>query len=124
MVGGSVNMGNGVYKSADAGKTWQHIGLDETEHIGNMWVDPHNPDIVLVAALGRTYSKNEQRGVFKTTDGGKTWRKVLYKDDITGAVDIVFAPGQSEDRIRLALGTLHAARRARRHRSGGLRRHL
>jgi photosystem II stability/assembly factor-like uncharacterized protein len=91
MVGGSVNMGNGVYKSVDAGKTWQHMGLDETEHIGNMWVDPHNPDIVLVAALGRTYSKNEQRGVFKTIDGGKTWRKVLYKDDITGAVDIVFA---------------------------------
>jgi photosystem II stability/assembly factor-like uncharacterized protein len=92
MVGGSVNFGNGVYKSADAGKTWRHIGLDETEHIGNMWVDPHDPDIVLVAALGRTYSKNEQRGVFKTTDGGKTWNKVLYKDDITGAVDIVFAP--------------------------------
>ena len=58
MVGGSVNMGDGVYKSTDAGKTWRHIGLDETEHIGNMWVDPHNPDIVLVAALGRTYSKN------------------------------------------------------------------
>ncbi len=91
MVGGSVNMGNGVYKSTDAGKTWQHVGLDETEHIGNMWVDPHNPDVVLVAALGRTYSKNAQRGVFKTTDGGRTWRKVLYKDDITGAVDLVFA---------------------------------
>ena len=92
MVGGSVNMGDGVYKSVDAGKTWQHIGLTETEHIGAVWVDPHNPDLVLVAALGRTYSKNEQRGVFKTTDGGKTWRKVLYHDDITGAVDLVFAP--------------------------------
>ena len=92
MVGGSVNMGDGVYKSLDAGKTWQHIGLNETEHIGNLWIDPHNPDIVLVAALGRTYSKNPERGVFKTTDGGKTWRKVLYKDDITGAVDLVFAP--------------------------------
>ena len=95
MVGGSVNMGNGMYKSLDAGKTWQHIGLDETEHIGNMWVDPRNPDVVLVAALGKTYSKNEQRGVFKTTDGGKSWRKVLYKDDVTGAVDLVFAPGNS-----------------------------
>src|SRR5665213_333917 len=93
MVGGSVNRGNGVYKSSDAGKTWQHMGLDETEHIGNIWVDPHNPDVVLVAALGRTYSKNEQRGVCKTTDGGRVWRRVLYKDDITGAVDIVFAPG-------------------------------
>ncbi len=96
MVGGSVNMGNGVYKSTDAGKTWQHMGLDDSEHIGNMFVDPHNPDIVLVAALGRTYSKSEQRGVFKSTDGGKTWRKVLYKDDVTGAVDLVFAPGNSK----------------------------
>ncbi|MDR3700199.1 MAG: hypothetical protein P4L56_11220 [Candidatus Sulfopaludibacter sp.] len=93
MVGGSVNMGDGVYKSTDAGKTWQHIGLEETEHIGALWVDPHNPDIVLVAALGRTYSKNNQRGVFKTTDGGKTWHNVLHKDDVTGAVDLVFAPG-------------------------------
>ncbi len=93
MVGSSVNMGDGVYKSTDAGKTWRHVGLDETEHIGNMWVDPTNPDIVLVAALGRTYSKNENRGVFKTADGGRTWKKVLYKDDVTGAVDIAFAAG-------------------------------
>ena len=92
MVGGSVNFGNGVYRSGDAGKTWQHIGLDETEHICTLWVDPRNPDTVLVAALGRTYSKNEQRGIFKSTDGGKSWKKVLYKDDITGAVDMVFAP--------------------------------
>jgi photosystem II stability/assembly factor-like uncharacterized protein len=91
MVGGSVNFGKGVYKSTDAGKTWQHIGLEETEHIGNLWIDPRNPDTVVVAALGRTYSKNAQRGVFKTTDGGKSWRKVLYKDDVTGAVDLVFA---------------------------------
>jgi photosystem II stability/assembly factor-like uncharacterized protein len=92
MVGGSVNMGDGVYKSVDAGKTWQHIGLEETEHIGNLSVDPRNPDVVVVAALGRTYSRNEQRGIFKTTDGGKTWKRVLYHDDITGAVDVVFAP--------------------------------
>src|ERR1700683_305951 len=78
MVGGSVNMGNGVYKSIHAGKTWQHVGLDDTEHIGAVWVDPHNPEIVLVAALGRTYSKSEQRGVFKSTDGGKTWRNTLH----------------------------------------------
>src|SRR5579871_3944472 len=96
MVGGSVNMGNGVYRSNDAGKTWQHIGLDETEHIGNLWVDPRNPDVVIVAALGRTYSKNNQRGVFKTNDGGKTWRNVLHKDDVTGAVDLVFAPGNTK----------------------------
>ncbi len=91
MVGGSVNMGDGVYKSTDAGKTWQHVGLDETEHIGNLWIDPKNPDVVIVAALGRTYSKNPQRGVFKTTDGGKTWRKVLFRDDTVGAVDLAFA---------------------------------
>ncbi len=96
MVGSSVNMGDGVYKSIDAGKTWQHVGLDDTEHIGNMWVDPANADIVVVAALGRTYSKNEQRGVFKTIDGGKTWKKVLYEDDVTGAVDLAFAPGNSK----------------------------
>ena len=93
MVGGSVNMGDGVYRSDDAGMTWRHIGLEDTEHIGNLWVDPANPDVVVVAALGRTYSKNPQRGVFKTTDGGKTWRKVLYKDDTAGAVDLAFAAG-------------------------------
>ncbi|HYL76082.1 MAG TPA: hypothetical protein VEU96_17865 [Bryobacteraceae bacterium] len=91
-VGGSVNQGNGVYKSIDAGKTWQHVGLDDTRHIGAMWIDPHNPDVVLAAALGHTFSPNTERGVFKTTDGGKTWRKVLYKDDTTGAIDIDFAP--------------------------------
>ncbi len=96
MVGGSVNMGNGVYKSTDAGKTWQHIGLDDTEHIGGLFVDPQNPDIGVVAALGRTYSKNDERGIFKSTDGGKTWRKVLFKDNITGAVDLVFAPGNAK----------------------------
>ena len=90
-VGGAVNEGNGVYKSLDAGKTWQHIGLDETEHIGNLWIDPQNPDIVIVAALGKTFAPNSERGIFKTTDGGKLWRKVLYKDDTTGAIDISFA---------------------------------
>src|ERR1700687_272934 len=90
-VGGAVNQGKGVYKSVDAGKTWQHAGLADTRHIGAMWVDPHNPDVVLVAALGHTFSPNAERGVFKTSDGGKTWRKVLYKDDVTGAIDIDFA---------------------------------
>jgi photosystem II stability/assembly factor-like uncharacterized protein len=90
LVGSSVNMGNGVYKSTDAGLTWTHVGLNETEHIGAMWIDPRNPDVVVVAALGRTFSTNPERGVFKTTDGGKTWRKVLYKDEETGAIDVVF----------------------------------
>jgi len=91
-VGGAVNQGKGMYKSTDAGKTWQHIGLDDSRHIGNIWVDPHNPDVVIVAALGHTFAPNAERGVFKTTDGGRTWRKVLYKDDTTGAIDLDFAP--------------------------------
>ena len=95
LVGAAVNIGNGVYKSTDAGRTWTHIGLDETEHIGTMWVDPKNPDIVVVAALGKTFAKNPERGIYKTTDGGKTWRKTLSKDDETGAIDVVFAPENS-----------------------------
>ncbi len=91
-VGGAVNQGKGVYKSVDSGRTWQHMGLEDSRHIGTMWVDPHNPDVVLVAALGHTFAPNAERGVFKTTDGGKTWRKVLYKDDVTGAIDLDFAP--------------------------------
>ncbi len=90
-VGGAVNQGNGIWKSTDAGANWQHIGLEDTRHIGALWVDPKNPDVVFVAALGHTYAPNDQRGVFKTTDGGKSWRKVLYKDDKTGAIDISFA---------------------------------
>ncbi len=90
-VGGAVNQGKGVYKSVDAGHTWKRAGLEDSRHIGNMWVDPHDPNIVFVAALGHTFAPNEERGVFKTTDGGKTWRKVLYKDDKTGAIDIAFA---------------------------------
>jgi photosystem II stability/assembly factor-like uncharacterized protein len=89
-VGGAVNQGNGVYRSSDGGKTWAHIGLDDTHHIGAIWVDPRDPEIVLVAALGHTYAPNAERGVFKTTDGGKTWRKVLFQDEQAGAVDISF----------------------------------
>lgn len=96
LVGASVNMGKGVYKSIDAGRTWTHVGLDETEHIGAMWVDPANPDVVVVAALGKTFAHSTERGIFKTTDGGKSWRKVLYKDEETGAIDVVFAAGNSK----------------------------
>lgn len=92
---GDVSYGNGMYKSYDAGKTWQHIGLDDTRHIGAVIVDPHDPDIVLVAALGHAYSTNDQRGVFRSADGGKTWQKVLYKDNQTGAIDVVFDPNNS-----------------------------
>ncbi len=91
-VGGAVNQGNGMWKSTDAGATWQHIGLEFSRHISAIWVDPKNADMVFAAALGHTFAPNEERGLFKTTDGGKTWRKVLYKDDKTGAVDVAFAP--------------------------------
>jgi len=87
--------GNGMYKSTDAGKSWHFIGLEDTRHIGRLAVNPKNPDIVFVAALGHAYGRNTERGVFRSTDGGKSWQKVLYKDDQTGAIDVVFDPTNS-----------------------------
>ena len=87
--------GNGIYKSVNGGETWEHLGLDDTRHIARILIDPRNPDIVLVAALGHSFGPNEDRGVFRSTDGGKTWKKVLYKDNLTGAVDLCFEPGNS-----------------------------
>jgi photosystem II stability/assembly factor-like uncharacterized protein len=89
---GNITYGNGVYKSVDAGKTWTHIGLSDTRQIGALIVDPNNPDIVLVAAIGHAFGPNSERGVFRTSDGGKTWKKVLYKDDRTGAINVTFDP--------------------------------
>src|SRR5262245_45443304 len=88
----SMGYGNGMYKSVDAGKTWTHIGLDDTQHIGRVAVDPKNPNIVYVAAIGHLYEANPDRGVFKSIDGGKTWKKVLYKNDSVGAIDVVVDP--------------------------------
>ncbi len=81
--------GDGVYKSTDAGKTWTHMGLKETHHISRVVIHPKNPDIVYVAAMGHLFSRNEERGLFKTEDGGRTWKKVLYVDDTTGVIDLV-----------------------------------
>jgi photosystem II stability/assembly factor-like uncharacterized protein len=89
---GNITYGNGVYKSVDGGKSWTHIGLADTRQIGALIVDPNNPDIVLVAAIGHAFGPNAERGVFRTSDGGKTWTKVLYKDDHTGAIDVTFDP--------------------------------
>ncbi|HYL11648.1 MAG TPA: hypothetical protein VEV41_01340 [Terriglobales bacterium] len=89
---GNISYGNGVYKSTDGGKTWTNVGLKDTQHIGALIVHPRNPDIVYVAALGHAYGPNADRGVYRTMDGGKNWEKVLYKDDHTGAIDIVFDP--------------------------------
>lgn len=89
---GNVTYGNGVWKSLDAGKTWVHLGLEETQTIPKVIVDPANPNEVFVAALGHIFGSNAERGVYKSIDGGKTWKKTLFKDDKTGAVDITFDP--------------------------------
>jgi photosystem II stability/assembly factor-like uncharacterized protein len=91
-VRGNISHGDGVYKSLDGGKTWKNIGLRDSRAIGRLIVHPRNPDIVFVAALGHPFGPNSERGVFRTTDGGKNWEKVLYKDENTGAVDITFDP--------------------------------
>jgi photosystem II stability/assembly factor-like uncharacterized protein len=89
---GNITYGNGVYRSVDAGQSWQHLGLEDTRQIGRVVIDPKNPNRVFVAALGHAFGSNTERGVFRTLDGGKTWEKVLYKDDKTGAIDIQFDP--------------------------------
>ncbi|MDE3164669.1 MAG: glycosyl hydrolase, partial [Acidobacteriota bacterium] len=89
---GDIAQGDGVYKSTDAGKTWTNMGLHDSRAIGRILIHPRNPEIVLVAALGHAFGPNAERGVFRTTDGGKTWDKVLYKDENTGAVDLCFDP--------------------------------
>ncbi|MGH8275899.1 MAG: WD40/YVTN/BNR-like repeat-containing protein, partial [Steroidobacteraceae bacterium] len=89
---GDITYGDGVYKSLDAGKTWQHVGLTDTRHIGAIIVDPENPDIAFVAALGHVFGPNEERGIFRTGDGGKTWQRVLFRDRDTGGIDVVFDP--------------------------------
>ncbi len=88
----SMGYGNGIYKTTDAGKTWTHLGLDETQHIGKIAVHPTNPDILFVAAIGHLYAANPDRGVFRSRDGGKTWQKVLFKNDDVGAVEVVIDP--------------------------------
>ena len=88
----NISQGNGMYKSSDGGKTWEHIGLDDSQAIGRVLVDPHDPNRVFVAALGHPYGANAERGVFRSTDGGRTWQKVLYKDENTGAIDLSLDP--------------------------------
>ncbi|MGB5653246.1 MAG: glycosyl hydrolase, partial [Robiginitalea sp.] len=86
---GSITQGDGVYKSSDAGATWKHIGLEDTQAIARIRIHPTNPDIVYVAALGHPYGENEQRGVFRSTNGGAFWEKILYVSPKAGAVDLI-----------------------------------
>ncbi|HXJ07483.1 MAG TPA: hypothetical protein VNH65_20465 [Candidatus Acidoferrum sp.] len=92
---GNISYGDGMYKSLDGGKTWSHIGLEDTRHIARILVNPSNPDVLFVAAMGHAYGPNETRGVFRSSDGGRTWQKVLYKDNKTGAIDLTFDPSNS-----------------------------
>ncbi len=89
---GNVSHGEGLYKSTDKGKTWKNMGLTDTRHIPQIQVHPQNPDLVYVAALGHLYGANEQRGVFRSTDGGDNWEKILYVNDEVGAVDVKMDP--------------------------------
>jgi photosystem II stability/assembly factor-like uncharacterized protein len=89
---GNIIQGDGVYKTTDAGKTWTSIGLEKTQAISRIRVHPTNPDIVYVAALGNPYGPNAERGIFRSKDGGKTWERVLFRDEKTGAVDLAIDP--------------------------------
>lgn len=89
---GDMSFGDGVYKSTDGGKTWVHLGLDDTRHIAKIIIDPQDPKVLYVAALGSVSGPNAERGIFRSADGGKTWQKVLFKNENTGAIDIAMDP--------------------------------
>ena len=95
----SISIGNGIYKSTDAGNTWRHMGLRNTGRIGRVIIDPHNPDIVFAAALGHSYGPQKERGVYRTIDGGETWDRILFTDENTGASEIAMDPSNSRNLI-------------------------
>ena len=88
----SVSWGDGMYKSVDGGATWKHIGLSDSLHIARVRIHPHNPDIVFVASMGHAFGPSEEKGVFRTRDGGETWERVLFKNEGTGAIDLIMSP--------------------------------
>ena len=90
-----ISVGQGVYKSTDAGKTWQLMGLEKTGRISRILIDPKNPDVVLIGAVGHAYGPQQERGVFRTADGGKTWDRVLFTDENTGCSDMAMDPSNS-----------------------------
>ena len=90
---GNVSEGFGIWRTDDGGRSWRNLGLKDTRHIIRIVIHPKNPDMVWVAAIGHLFGPNEERGIFKTTDGGKTWKKVLYVNNQTGCSDLVMEPG-------------------------------
>lgn len=90
---GNISHGDGVYKTEDGGTTWTHVGLSDTRHIARIRIHPRNSDIVYVAALGHAFGKNDERGVFRSKDGGKTWKKILFRHNQAGAIDLEMEPG-------------------------------
>ena len=99
-----LSVGDGIYKSTDAGETWTHLGLRDGQQIPQIVVDPRDPDRLYVAVLGHPYGPNAERGLFKSIDGGQTFQKILYKDENTGAVDVVLDPVEPGHRLRAFCG--------------------
>ncbi len=99
-------MGDGIYKSEDAGKTWKNMGLKKTGRIGRIIVHPTNPDIVYAAALGHTYGPQQERGIYKTTDGGKTWKRIFFVDENTGAAELAIDP-KNPERLLVGMWSIH-----------------
>src|SRR5579862_7489106 len=102
-----LSVGDGIYKSTDAGKTWSHLGLRDGQQIPKIEVDPHNPNRLFVAVLGHPYGPNAERGIFRSTDGGQSFQKVLYKDENSGAIDLAFDPSNPQ----IVYAVLWASRR-------------
>ena len=117
----SVSFGDGVYKSTDGGRTWKNMGLKKSFQIGKIAIDRHNPDVVYVGALGRLYGPSEERGLFKTSDGGVTWDRVLFIDDKTGIIDVQMKPDDPNTLIVAAWERLQGRLRLPSRRENGRR---
>ena len=116
-----LSVGDGIYKSTDAGKTWTHLGLRDGQQIPALAIDPRDPNRLFAAVLGHPYGPNEERGIFRSTDGGATWQKVLYKDENTGGSDVEIDPSNPDVLYACLCGSAARSlgRRQRVQRSGG-----